>query len=85
MDVMCIYLKAHQQQKVKKTYPFQIKKMITVLKIRKLAQRISSVEDADRVIVIDEGKIVNFDTPKNLLKTSKIYKEINDSQKKGDN
>ena len=48
-----------------------------------IAQRISSVEDADKVIVIDEGKIVDFDTPKNLLKTSKIYREINDSQKKG--
>ncbi len=48
-----------------------------------IAQRISSVEDADRVIVIDEGKIVDFDTPKNLMKTSKIYREINDSQKKG--
>lgn len=48
-----------------------------------IAQRISSVEDADRVIVIDEGKIVDFDTPKKLMKTSKIYREINDSQKKG--
>ena len=48
-----------------------------------IAQRISSVEDADRVIVIDEGKIVDFDTPEHLMKTSKIYKEINDSQKKG--
>lgn len=48
-----------------------------------IAQRIASVEDADRVIVIDEGKIVDFDTPEKLLKNSKIYKEINDSQKKG--
>ena len=43
MDVMFIYLKAHQQQKVKKIDLFQIKKMITVLKIRKLPQRLSSV------------------------------------------
>ena len=48
-----------------------------------IAQRISSVEDADRVMVLDNGKLVDFDTPKKLLKTSKIYKEINDSQKKG--
>ena len=48
-----------------------------------IAQRIASVEDASRVIVLDKGKIVAFDTPKNLLKTCKIYKEINDSQKKG--
>lgn len=48
-----------------------------------IAQRIASVEDADKVIVLDNGKIVDFDTPKKLLKKSKIYKEIYDSQVKG--
>ncbi|MBQ6840672.1 MAG: ABC transporter ATP-binding protein [Bacilli bacterium] len=48
-----------------------------------IAQRIASIEDADKVIIIDEGRILDFDTPKNLLKTSKIYKEIYNSQKKG--
>ncbi len=48
-----------------------------------IAQRISSVENADKVIVMDKGKIVDFDTPKNLLKNNKIYKEVYESQKKG--
>ena len=48
-----------------------------------IAQRISSVEDADKVIVMDEGEIVDFGTPQELLKTSKIYKEVYDSQMKG--
>jgi len=48
-----------------------------------IAQRINSVEDADRVIVIDDGEIVDFDTPSNLLNTSKIYKEVYESQIKG--
>ncbi len=48
-----------------------------------IAQRIASVEDADRVIVLDKGKVVDFDTPKNLLKNNKIYKEVYESQKRG--
>lgn len=47
-----------------------------------IAQRISSIEKADRVIVLDDGKIVDFDTPKNLLKNNEIYKEVYNSQKK---
>ncbi len=48
-----------------------------------ISQRISSVEDADRIIVLDEGKINGFDTHTNLLKTNKIYREIADAQKEG--
>ena len=48
-----------------------------------IAQRIASVENADKVIVMDKGQVVAFDTPKNLLKKNKIYKEVYDSQKKG--
>ena len=48
-----------------------------------IAQRINSVENADKVIVLDGGKIVAFDTPKKLLKTCKIYKEVYNSQLKG--
>ena len=48
-----------------------------------IAQRISSVEDADKVIVMDSGRVDAFDTPENLLKTNRIYKEVYDSQKKG--
>ncbi len=48
-----------------------------------IAQRVSSVEDADRVIVLDEGKVVGFDTPKALLENNKIYQEVYYSQMKG--
>ncbi len=45
-----------------------------------IAQRIASVEDADRVLVMDEGRAVAFDTPENLLKTCAIYQEVYHSQ-----
>ena len=48
-----------------------------------IAQRISSVKDADRIIVLDEGSINGFDTHENLLKTNEIYSEIFESQQGG--
>ena len=48
-----------------------------------IAQRVSSVEHADRILVLDEGRIDCFDTHENLLKTNAIYREIYDSQVKG--
>lgn len=48
-----------------------------------IAQRISSVKDADRIIVLDEGEINGFDTHENLLKTNEIYSEIFESQQGG--
>lgn len=48
-----------------------------------IAQRISSVEDADRVLVMDAGRVNAFDTPDNLLKTNAIYQEIYASQLNG--
>ena len=48
-----------------------------------IAQRINSIEHADRVIVLDNGKVNAFDTPKNLLKNNKIYQEVYHSQVKG--
>ena len=50
-----------------------------------IAQRISSVEDADRIIVMDGGKIDAIGTHKELLKTNKIYQEVYESQQKGGN
>ena len=49
-----------------------------------IAQRITSVEDADRIIVLDDGKINGIGTSEELLKTNEIYKEVYESQKKGD-
>ena len=48
-----------------------------------IAQRVSSVEHADRILVLDEGRINGFDTHENLLKTNAIYREIYDSQVNG--
>ncbi|MBR4111061.1 MAG: ABC transporter ATP-binding protein [Clostridia bacterium] len=48
-----------------------------------IAQRINSVEDADKIIVIDGGVINGFGTHEELLKTNAIYKEVYDSQVKG--
>lgn len=49
-----------------------------------IAQRISSVEDADKVIVLDHGTVNDFGTPDELLARNKIYREVYESQKKGD-
>ncbi len=48
-----------------------------------IAQRISSVSEADRIIVLDDGKIDAFDTHENLLKNNEIYREVYNSQQKG--
>ncbi|MBM6977133.1 ABC transporter transmembrane domain-containing protein [Intestinimonas butyriciproducens] len=48
-----------------------------------IAQRLSSVENADRILVLDNGRVDAFDTHENLLKTNAIYQEIYESQVKG--
>ena len=48
-----------------------------------IAQRISSVEHADMIIVMNEGRIDGIGTHEELLKSNEIYKEIYDSQVKG--
>ena len=48
-----------------------------------IAQRVSSVENADRVIVMHEGAISGFDTPENLLRTNDIYREVYETQTAG--
>ena len=49
-----------------------------------IAQRVSSVESADRILVLEEGRINAFDTHENLLKNNAIYQEIYTSQMEGD-
>ena len=48
-----------------------------------IAQRVSSVEDADKIIVLNEGKIDGIGTSEELLKTNEIYREVYESQMKG--
>lgn len=42
-----------------------------------IAQRILSVKDCDRILVLDNGAVTGFDTHENLLKTNTLYQEIN--------
>ena len=48
-----------------------------------IAQRVSSVEDADQIIVMDDGRIDAVGTSEELLKTNTIYREVYESQMKG--
>jgi ATP-binding cassette subfamily B protein len=48
-----------------------------------IAQRISSVSKADKILVLDDGKVMGLGSHGELLKTNKIYQEINASQKEG--
>jgi len=48
-----------------------------------IAQRVSSVQDADKIVVMDDGKINAVGTHEELLETSTIYREVYESQNKG--
>ena len=48
-----------------------------------ISQRISSIQDADRIIVMYDGKIDGIGTHEELLKTNQIYKEVYETQVKG--
>lgn len=48
-----------------------------------IAQRISSVEDADHILVLDQGSVNGFGTHEELLKNNEIYRDIYELQKKG--
>lgn len=48
-----------------------------------ISQRISSIQDADRIIVLDDGKINGIGTHAELMQTNQIYQEVNNSQQKG--
>lgn len=49
-----------------------------------IAQRIQSVQDADRIIVMESGQVSGFDTHENLLKTNRLYQEIYHIQMEGE-
>ena len=48
-----------------------------------IAQRVSSIEDADQIIVLNDGKIDGIGTSEELLKSNEIYREVYESQTKG--
>ena len=49
-----------------------------------IAQRISSVEDCDKILVLDHGEINGLGTHEELLKSNEIYKDVYESQMKGE-
>ncbi|MCR5816240.1 MAG: ABC transporter ATP-binding protein/permease [Ruminococcus sp.] len=66
--------------KIRKAFKEQLDDTTTII----IAQRISSVKDADRIIVLEDGEIDGIGTHDELLKTNAVYKEVYDSQQKGD-
>ena len=65
--------------KIRHAFKTQLSDTTTII----IAQRISSVADADRIIVLDDGRIDAFDTHENLMKNNEIYREVYESQQKG--
>ena len=67
------------EAKIREAIHSQLPEMTKII----IAQRILSVKDCDRILVMDNGVITGFDTHKNLLKTNTLYQEINAIQHEG--
>lgn len=67
------------EAKIRECFYNELKDTTVIL----IAQRISSVKDADKIIVLDDGKIDSIGTHDELMESSKIYREINKTQQKG--
>lgn len=65
--------------KIQHVFREELRDITTII----IAQRISSIQHADRIIVMHEGEIESFGDHKTLMNTSSIYKEIYESQQKG--
>jgi ATP-binding cassette subfamily B protein len=59
--------------KIREAIHHQLPEMTKII----IAQRILSVRDCDRILVLDNGVVTGFDTHDNLLKTNTLYQEIN--------
>lgn len=66
-------------KKIRTALKDRVNKMTKII----IAQRIASVEDADKIIVLDNGKISGIGTHKELLETNEIYKDVYMTQTKG--
>lgn len=67
------------EAKIRECFYKELKDTTVIL----IAQRISSVMEADKIIVLDDGKIDSIGTHDELMRTSEIYQEINKTQQKG--
>ena len=62
--------------KIQKAFRTQLPHMTKLI----IAQRISSVRECDRILVMDNGVVTGFDTHEQLLLTNQLYREINEIQ-----
>ena len=79
---VCIFLSAVDTRTdalIRKAFREEIPNTTKII----IAQRVSSIEDADQIIVLDDGKIAGVGTSEELLKTNDIYREVYESQVKG--
>ncbi len=65
-------------KKIRKSFREELPKTTKII----ISQRVSSLQDADLIIIMESGKIANMGTHKELLKTSELYKDIYESQNK---
>lgn len=67
------------EEKIRKSFYTNFKDTTVLI----IAQRISSVSNADKILVLDDGKVMGLGTHKELLASNKVYQEINASQQEG--
>ena len=65
--------------KIREDFRTGLKDTTTII----IAQRISSIQDSDQIIVLDDGKVVNIGNHEELMKDSEIYRDVYESQQKG--
>ena len=76
---LAIPAEAHKQEAVYQAFAREIPGTTKII----IAQRISSVESADRIVVMEDGRVHGFGTHEQLLKDDEIYREVYESQTSG--